>query len=73
MMREYLAVMERRAGGLGPDDAAAALQWLEWSRRFVEASDPLANPIRMPDDPDMTDEVLSEFLSAWARGTYRSW
>jgi len=73
LMRDYIAAMEQHIERIDPDDAPAALQWLDWSRRFAEASDPLAQPVRMPDDPEMTDETLSEFLPTWARRTYRGW
>jgi hypothetical protein len=55
------------------DDAARedAVAWLAWAEEHRARLDPLTEPIRMPDDPPVSQEDLRPFLNGWSpRGPY---
>ena len=61
-LRAYLDAMESRIAQLPDPDDADALAWLGWCREYAHGLDPLERTIRMPDDPEPTDETLRPFL-----------
>jgi hypothetical protein len=52
LLRDYLAAMTGAVAVLeDADERAVARAWIDWCTESAEQKDPLAGPLRMPDDP----------------------
>ena len=62
-VRRYLREAERSVARLAKDeDRTQAQEWLAWAREWVQLSDPLIGPLRMPEIPDPKPEDLKPYL-----------
>lgn len=61
-LRRYCNALDAAHG----EDPSAA-RWLAWAREYVSQLDPLAEPPKMPEPPEATEEALQEHLpSGWS-------
>lgn len=64
MLRAYLDALTDNAKSLEDLDArAAARDWIEWCRAYVDRTDPLAHKIAAPDPIQPTAERLTPFMA----------
>jgi hypothetical protein len=70
----YLDAMARRVEAWDGDERAAAEEWLVWSRPYSgHGLDPLSQPLRIPDDPEFTADVLAPFMQGLSPHGPPSW
>ncbi|MCE5203980.1 MAG: hypothetical protein LLG24_07210, partial [Actinomycetia bacterium] len=70
-IREFLAAMETAVTRLPDSDSRVeALEWMQWCQSCAVALDPLEAAIRLPEDPEPSEEKLRPFLPDWMR---RGW
>lgn len=59
----YVAAMSAKVEALPDgDDKLAAGEWLAWAREHRERLDPLAQPLRLPADPEFSADVIKPFM-----------
>ncbi|KRF44607.1 hypothetical protein ASH01_11485 [Terrabacter sp. Soil811] len=74
LLGAYLDAMARRVEALEGGERAAAEEWLAWSRRHCgEGLDPLSQPLRIPDDPEFTADLLAPFMQGLSPYGPPSW
>lgn len=61
-IRAYVRTMEAAAEGLGEGARSAAYEWIAWAARYADALDPLKRELRIPEDPEPTEDALRPFL-----------
>jgi ABC-type Fe3+ transport system substrate-binding protein len=67
LLRDYVAAMTSAVANLeDADEQAAAQAWIDWCAESAEQNDPLAGPLRMPDDPEAKPDALKPFLQGWS-------
>jgi len=66
LLRDYVAAMTSAVADLEDvDERAAVKAWIDWCAESAEQNDPLAGPLRMPDDPE-ANPIRSNVLQGWS-------
>ncbi|WP_210503021.1 hypothetical protein [Nocardioides xinjiangensis] len=61
----YIHEVERHLAGRPEQERAAAIEWIEWSRRHLARTDPMRDVHAVPVTPALTQEFLAPHLQNW--------
>lgn len=67
-LRKYIAALRSRLSEPGTNHVRTSEeQWITWAEHYVESIDPLLQPLEMPSDPEITQDLLEPFVHGYAR------